>query len=173
MIKLQGIIKDILTENEDMLKTGNGIWYSFKPDVGLTPFKYIEKTSGRENVVYLLSKRDIDGLMQWWNRQGSHKYELVKEIGHHTLQEEDRTNMVPIEEWKMQHVEHLNDVGFMDDGMYHVSLRNPPLQVSYKKGQGFVLEDKKKKKSHVFPRFSSLCQHLEDYEQEWENQPYL
>jgi len=92
---------------------------------------------------------------------------------YHTVEEEDRTGMVPVEEWKLQHTEHLNDIGFLDDGMYHMSLKSPSMKVSYKKGKGFMLEDKKKKKSHVFPRFSSLCQHLEDYDQQWDSQPYL
>lgn len=91
----------------------------------------------------------------------------------HTIEERGKEGLVPLEEWKFQHVEHLNDIGFDNDGMYHMSMRTPNLMVCYKKGAGFMLEDKKKKKQMSFPSFNHMCQYFENYEQEWENQSYL
>jgi len=91
----------------------------------------------------------------------------LKEI-FNTICEKETEGLVPIENWKLYNVEHLNDIGFTDDGMYHMSLKSPPMMISYKKGAGFLLNDKKKKKTHTFKRFADLCQHFENYEQQWD-----
>ena len=91
----------------------------------------------------------------------------------HTVREEEKSGLLPIENWKFQYIEHLSDIGFMEDDMYHLSIKRPPIVISYKKGRGFILEDKKKKITKLFLSFGSMCQYLENYEQQWETQSYL
>jgi len=96
----------------------------------------------------------------------------LKEI-YNTIVDEEKHGLVPTENWKFHDVEYLNDIGFSQNGMYSMMLKRPELMVSYKKPDGFIFKDKKKKLTQKFPTFDALCRHLENYEQQWETQPYL
>jgi len=91
----------------------------------------------------------------------------------HIIQNGIENGLVPTDKWKITDADYLTDMGFKQDGMYTFYLKRPELKVIYKKGEGFKLEDKKKKATNVFPTFKDLVQYFENYQQEFENQPYL
>jgi len=97
----------------------------------------------------------------------------LKELLHTVSNEQERNRLVPTDDWKITDADHLFDMGFRTDGMYTFSLKRPDLRVYYKKDEGFILEDKSKKTNFVFASFLKLVEYFENYEQEWESQPYL
>lgn len=90
----------------------------------------------------------------------------------HTIQDENESGLSPVDNWKITDYDHMYDMGFKPDGMYHFALKNPPMTVCHKKGQGFILNDESKKEKKTFSDFNSLTEYFSKYEQEWESQPY-
>ncbi len=95
----------------------------------------------------------------------------LKEILH-TVKEESKKGLTPVDNWNLLHATFLEDMDFKADGTYHYSLAKPPILISHKKGVGFVLEDKLKEQIHTFKDFNELTEFFTKYEQEWENAPY-
>lgn len=114
----------------------------------------------------------------------------LKELLSHFHQEEEDKGLVPVDNWKATHAMYLEDMGFKNDGVYHYALKRPEMRLSYKKGAGFVLEDRSKLKKHeegidaqggmqktkpvitTFQKFKQLEEYFANYKQSWENQPY-
>ena len=93
----------------------------------------------------------------------------------HTLSERDQNkhDLIPVEKWKFQDWEFLQDMGFDSDGMYKVALKNPEMAIVFQKETGFHLKDKSQNKNYSFPKFSDLVSFFEKYNQKWEDAPYL
>ena len=111
----------------------------------------------------------------------------LKELLTHFQQEKDEQGMVPVDNWKATHAMYLEDMGFKNDGIYHYALKKPEMRLSYKKGVGFVLEDKSKSKRNeekdgnmkdvkpvvtTFRKFKELEEYFANYKQKWDNKPY-
>jgi hypothetical protein len=111
----------------------------------------------------------------------------LKELLTHFQEEEDESGLVPVDNWKATHAMYLEDMGFKNDGVYHYALKKPEMRLSFKKGTGFVLEDRSKLKRNeeqrgsmketkpvisVFRKFKQLEEYFANYKQKWDNQPY-
>lgn len=90
----------------------------------------------------------------------------------HTLHDEEAEGLTPVDNWKATDAMYLEDMGFKNDGTYHYALKKPEMRLSYKKGQGFILEDIEKKEKHVFLKFKELENFFANYKQRWDNAPY-
>ena len=97
----------------------------------------------------------------------------LKEILNHIISDEQEEGLIPVDNWKATDTMYLEDMGFKNDGAYHYALKNPPIRLSYKKQEGFILEDLSKKEKRVFKHFKELEEHFANYKQEWKSQPYL
>jgi len=96
----------------------------------------------------------------------------LKEILH-TIQSEHESGLTEIDSWKITDADFLTDMGFTVEGINHFTLKNPPISVCHKKGEGFIVEDKGKKEKHTFLKFRELMEYFSKYRQKWQNQPYL
>lgn len=97
---------------------------------------------------------------------------LVELLRHsHIIRDEQDEGLIPIDDWKAIHSMHLEDMGFKNNGMFYYAMEKPKMKLSYKKGVGFILEDKKQK--HNFKKFEELEEYFANYKQEWEDRPYL
>ena len=97
----------------------------------------------------------------------------LAELLRHTIQDKEDAGLTPVDNWKATDAMYLEDMGFKNDGIHHYSLRNPDMRLSYKKGEGFIIEDKTKSKRQTFPKFKDLEEYFANYKQKFENQPYL
>ncbi len=97
---------------------------------------------------------------------------LKELLNHHFQQEEDEGGLIPVDNWKATHAMYLEDMGFKNDGIYHYTLKKPEIRISYKKGEGFILEDKIKKEKHTFQKFKQLEEFFSNYNQKFEDEPY-
>lgn len=88
----------------------------------------------------------------------------LKEILH-TAESEQKTEMIPYEEWTIVETDHLADMGFKPNGTYCMGLENPPLLV-YRKKDGFHLKDGKNKKQSAFKSFDEMVQYFDNYQQD-------
>ena len=188
MIKLAKIFKSIIKEQKSkrLIKTANGsIIYSEEPDTDLTPIEYtITDPSGNVSTktIYISGKRNAKNLMNYWNHLSAltkvaagktpWKYELVTEVMQHIVRDESDKGLTPVDNWKATHAMFLEDMGFKNDGMFHYALKKPEMRLSYKKGEGFILEDRMKKEKHIFPKFKNLEEYFANYKQKWERAPY-
>lgn len=91
----------------------------------------------------------------------------------HTIETSNKEGLTDLENWKITDADFLTDMGFEQGGMYHFVLKKPSITVCHKKGVGFILDDKTKKKTHTFPEFNELIEYFTKYQQDWEHQPYL
>lgn len=91
----------------------------------------------------------------------------------HVLRDEKEDGLVEVDNWKITHAMYLEDMGFKNDGMFYYALKKPDIRISYKKGQGFIVEDKDKKTKQAFRKFREVEEHFSNYTQKWANQPYL
>ena len=73
----------------------------------------------------------------------------------HTVEDEQKSNLINVDEWKFADSEHLKDMGFELEGDYHYKLDNPPMTVYQQKspqvqegqkGSFFVIDEPKKGK---------------------------
>ena len=91
--------------------------------------------------------------------------------------------LIPIDDWKLNEVDYLTDMGFHQNGDYEMEMRNPNLKVYKKKkitheisqdfnaiGEGFVIEDKSKNKTHTFPIFKSMIEFFDNYSQDFDDE---
>ena len=90
----------------------------------------------------------------------------------HTIRDEKKTGLIPVDRWNMLHADFLEDMGFKADGVNHYAIEKPPIKISYKKGVGFVVEDKSKKQTYNFKNFKQLTEFFSSYKQQWESAPY-
>lgn len=97
--------------------------------------------------------------------------ELLESL--HILKDEQEEGLVPVDNWKITHAMHLEDMGFKNDGMYYYALKKPSIRISYKKGNGFIVEDEDNKSKKSFRKFRELEDHFATYKQKWDGQPYL
>ena len=70
---------------------------------------------------------------------------LLSEILHTIRLQQEQEGLTPVDNWKITDADHLYDMGFTADGMYHYALKKPNITVAHKKGEGFVLDDQSKK----------------------------
>lgn len=100
---------------------------------------------------------------------------ILKESSFLKNEENDikKEELIPTENWKITHAMFLEDMGFKNDGMFYYALKKPEIKICFQKGVGFILNDKSKKQKHTFKTFKELEQYFENYEQEWEREPYL
>jgi len=103
--------------------------------------------------------------------------EIIKSI-----EEEEQSGLVQLDDWKLSEVDYLIDMGFDQDGEHKMSLHEPEMTIYKKKGvthkltneiqavgEGYVVEDKSKKKSHVFPTFKHMVEFFDNYEQDFKS----
>ncbi len=91
----------------------------------------------------------------------------LKEILH-TVGEEKKTDLIPIDDWTIVETDHLSDMGFKPSGTYCMGLENPAMLVSRKK-EGFYLRDGKKKTNQHFQSFENLVEFFDNYKQDFKN----
>ena len=112
----------------------------------------------------------------------------LKEILTHFYQDEKKEGLIPIDNWRATHSIYLEDMGFRNDGIYHYALKKPDLKLCYKRGIGFILEDRSKLKKrpsekgeefeetkpivYSFRKFKQLEEYFANYKQKWESAPY-
>ena len=84
-----------------------------------------------------------------------------------TVQDEQKHNLSPYEEWKITETDYLSDMGFKPNGNYCMGLENPPMLV-YKKDNAFSLKDGKKKKDITFECFDAMVEYFDNYQQDLE-----
>jgi hypothetical protein len=105
----------------------------------------------------------------------------LAEILHH-IDDEAKSDYVPPDDWRLTELDYFDDMGFVQDGNFALRLHNPPLRVSKKKklthelsrdvqavGEGFVVEDMKKKKNYTFPTFKHVVEFFDNYEQDFKH----
>jgi len=95
----------------------------------------------------------------------------LKEILH-TISEENKEGLTELDNWKITDYDFMTDMEFKPDGMYTFSLKKPSITVCHKKGIGFIVKDKSKNSSYIFPTFNEMSDYFTKYEQYWENAPY-
>lgn len=91
----------------------------------------------------------------------------------HVARSQNEDGLTPVDNWKATDTMYLEDMGFKNDGMYSYALKKPEMRLAFKKGSGFVLEDRDKEETKVFPTFKELEEYFANYKQKFENQPYL
>jgi hypothetical protein len=91
----------------------------------------------------------------------------LKEILH-TAKDENKSGLVPYEEWTIAETDHLSDMGFKPNGTYCMGLENPPMVV-FRKKEGFQLKDGKKKQNFKFQSFDQLVEYFDNYQQDLKN----
>lgn len=91
----------------------------------------------------------------------------------HTIQDEKQVGLTILDNWKIPDADFMEDMGFKAAGQHHYSMQNPNLTVYHKKDTGFVLEDKTKKETKTFPKFSDMSEFFSKYQQSWDNAPYV
>jgi hypothetical protein len=111
----------------------------------------------------------------------------LKELLSHFHQEEEDKGLVPVDNWSATHAMFFEDMGFKNDGVYHYALKRPEMRLSYKKGVGFVLEDRSKSKRNeenydnlkevkpivsTFQKFKQLEEYFMNYKQKFDDKPY-
>ena len=94
--------------------------------------------------------------------------ELIK----HIIRDKEDEGLTPVDNWKATDAMYLEDMGFKNDGMFYYALKKPEMRLSYKKDEGFILEDKTKKEKLTFQKFKQLENHFANYKQVWKNRPY-
>jgi hypothetical protein len=96
-----------------------------------------------------------------------------------SIDEDEKSEMVNLDDWKLSEIDHLVEMGFEQDGDYKMILTNPRMVVYKKKemahqlpkdvqalGPGYVLEDGSKNKKYVFPTFMGMVEFFDNYEQD-------
>ena len=91
----------------------------------------------------------------------------------HTIQDSKKEGLTDLNNWKIQDADFMEDMGFKAAGAHHYAIDRPKMTVYHKKNVGFVLEDKTKNTSHVFPKFDAMSEYFSKYSQSFENQPYV
>jgi hypothetical protein len=99
-----------------------------------------------------------------------------------SIHDEEEMGMVDLDDWKLSEVDHLIEMGFEPNGQYKLVLPNPRMMAFKKKkvlhqlpknikavGEGYVLIDDDKKKTHIFPTFASMVEFFDNYEQDLRN----
>ena len=97
---------------------------------------------------------------------------LAELIKHHIICDKSEEGLTPVDNWKATDAMYLEDMGFKNDGMFYYALKKPEMRLSYKKHEGFILEDKTKKEKLTFQKFKQLENHFANYKQVWKNRPY-
>jgi hypothetical protein len=105
----------------------------------------------------------------------------LSEILNH-IRDEATSDYVPPDDWRLTETDYFSDMGFVQDGNFALRLHNPSLRVSKKKnlthelsrdvhavGEGYVVEDLKKKKNYTFPTFKHLVEFFDNYDQDFKN----
>ena len=89
-----------------------------------------------------------------------------------TIRQENEEGLVPVDNWSARHAMYLEDMGFKNDGIYHYSLKKPEIKLSYKKGMGFIVDDKVKNEKTTLPKFKDVEEFFMNYKQQFDNTPY-
>lgn len=99
-----------------------------------------------------------------------------------SIDEDEAQGMIDLDDWKLSEIDHLTDMGFDMNGTYKMELLNPELIVYKKKGikhqlpndvqavgEGYVLEDKARDKTHTFATFKQMVEFFDNYEQDFKS----
>ena len=97
----------------------------------------------------------------------------------HSIDEDEKSDMVNLDDWKLSEIDHLVEMGFEQDGDYKMMLNNPKMVVCKKKkithqlpkdiqaiGPGYVLKDGSKNKTYTFSTFMEMVEFFDNYEQD-------
>lgn len=98
-----------------------------------------------------------------------------------SVKEEQKSGLVPLDDWKLTELDYLFDIGFSVDDDYVLMINtNPKLSVRKKKsithelpngkrvnGEGYILTDKTKHEEHIFPTFTKMIEFFDEYEQDF------
>lgn len=97
----------------------------------------------------------------------------------HSIEDEESQGLIDLDDWKLSEIDYLTDMGFDFDGNYKMRLQNPEMSVYKKKGmqhqlpkdimavgEGYVLEDKAKNKTHDFTTFKQMVEFFDNYQQD-------
>jgi len=85
----------------------------------------------------------------------------------HTLADDQKNDLVNIDDWKWADADHLKTMGFEFDGDYVMSLKSPEIRVYKKKvpqGECFVVEDAERG-SKAFNDFEQVIEYFDHYPQ--------
>jgi len=94
--------------------------------------------------------------------------ELISQI----IRNKNEEGLIPVDNWRATHAMYLEDIGFKNDGMFYYSLKKPEMKLSYKKNEGFILEDKSKNENQTFQKFQDIEEFFMNYKQKWDSQLY-
>ena len=85
----------------------------------------------------------------------------------HTIDNERKSNLINIDDWKWNDVDHLLTMEFECDGNYHLRLKSPSMSICKQKtpeGKVYILEDEKKGK-FTFKNFDGILNFFSHYDQ--------
>ena len=96
--------------------------------------------------------------------------------------EEESQGLIDLDDWKLSEVDYLTDMGFDMAGACKMELMNPELVVYKKKGvkhqlpkdvqavgEGYVIEDNSRKKTHTFATFKQMVEFFDNYQQDFKS----
>lgn len=82
-----------------------------------------------------------------------------------SVEEEKKTELMPVDSWRISETDFLSDVGFKPNGSYCMGLESPPMLV-YRKEDGFHLKDGKQNKKYFFKEWEHLDDFFQNYKQD-------
>ncbi len=94
----------------------------------------------------------------------------------HTIEDEKKSNLINIDEWKFSDAEHLKDMGFELEGDYYMRMENPPITIYKQKlektqeaigipQQSVYVIDEPKRGKKAFNKFDGVIEYFDSYKQ--------